>query len=183
MSSEMTTLPALRTWPSGYSCTAWMNPRHHKEAVISSSHPGALTSPPVGTGSRMSVNFTGTWKASLSHSRLLGPTPKAITALIDHSDVALREELVVTKLDGGEDRIVFTCRIDDQAGGSLNGTPVRGIATWEGTELVIESWIQLGAREAHFCDYWSLSRDGQVLSMEHRRGDLLGQLTIFNRTL
>lgn len=131
----------------------------------------------------MSVNFTGTWKANLSHSRLLGPTPKAITALIDHSDVALREELVVTKLDGSEDRIVFTCRVDDQAGGSLNGTPVRVAARWEGIELVIESWIRLDAREAHFCDHWSLSRDGQILSMEHRSGDLLGQLTVFDRTL
>jgi len=103
-------------------------------------------------------------------------------ALIDHSDVALREELIVTKPDGSENRIVFTCRIDDQAGASLNGTPVRGGARWEGTELVIESWIQWGARLAHFCDYWSLSRDGQALSMEHRSGDLLGQLTIFDRT-
>lgn len=131
----------------------------------------------------MSVNFTGTWKANSSHSRLLGPTPKAITALIDHSDVALREELVVTKLDRSEDRIVFTCRIDDQAGGSLNGTPVCVAARWEGIELVIESWIRLSAREAHFCDHWSLSRDGQILSMEHRSGDLLGQLTVFDRTL
>ena len=44
-----------------------------------------------------------------------------------------------------------------------------------------ESWMQFAAREMHFCDCWSLSSDGQTLTMEHRNDDLAGQLTILDR--
>jgi hypothetical protein len=33
----------------------------------------------------------------------------------------------------------------------------------------------------HFCDYWSLSPNGQTLSMEHRNDDLAGQKTVLER--
>jgi len=112
----------------------------------------------------------------------LGLVPKAIAAKIEHSDPALREEIVVTKVDGSEERAVFQCRTNGEQGKSLlNGCAVRGNARWEGKELVIESWMQFGTREMHFCDCWSLSPDGQSLSMEHRKDDLGGQLTMFER--
>ncbi len=63
----------------------------------------------------------------------------------------------------------------------LNGKPIRGTAEWQGDELVIESRMQFGTKEIHFCDYWSLSADGQTLTMEHRNGDLTGQITILER--
>jgi hypothetical protein len=64
----------------------------------------------------------------------------------------------------------------------LNDRAVRGHARWEGEELVIESWMHFGTREMHFCDCWSLSPDRQTLSMEHRKDDLAGQLTVLDRT-
>jgi len=130
----------------------------------------------------VSANFTGTWKANLSMSRLMGPMPKAILMKIVHSDPQLQEEIFVTRADGNEERIVFQCRTDGKPDGNLlNGRAVRGGARWEGEDLVIESWIQVGTTERHFCDYWSLSPDGQTLSMEHRDDDLAGQLTILDK--
>jgi hypothetical protein len=130
----------------------------------------------------MSVNFTGIWKANLSRSRFLGAQSAAVTAKIEHSDPELRAEMVVTKADGGEERVVFQCWTNGEQDKSLlNGRAVRGNARWEGEELVIESWMQMGTRELHFCDYWSLSRDDQTLSMEHRNDDLAGQLTVLDR--
>ena len=127
----------------------------------------------------MGVDFTGSWQANLRKSRFLGPLPKALLVKIEQSHPALREELVVTRQDGSEDRAVFTCWINgEQNRNLLNGTPVRGNATWEGEELVIESWVQFGAREMHFRDRWSLSSDGQILTMEHRN-DLSRPLPIF----
>jgi hypothetical protein len=131
----------------------------------------------------MSVNFTGTWKANLSESRLLGPMPAAMTIKIEHSDPELQEEVLVTKIDGSQERVVFKCWTNGQPGRSLlNGRAIHGAARWEGEELVIESWIQLGTREMYFCDCWSLSPDGQRLSMEHRKDDLAGQLTVLDKT-
>jgi len=128
------------------------------------------------------VDFTGTWKVNLSKSRLMGPMPKAILIKIMHSDPNVQEEIFVTKADGNEQRIVFQCRTDGKPDGSLlNGKAIRGGARWEGDDLVIESWIQVGTIERHSCDYWSLSPDGKTLSMEHRRDDLDGQLTILDK--
>ncbi len=130
----------------------------------------------------MSVNFTGIWKANLSRSKFLGPVPVAVTAKIEHSGLELRAEMVVTKADEGEERVVFQCWTNGEQDKSLlNGRAVRGSARWEGEELVIESWMQMGTRELHFCDYWSLSPDGRRLSMEHRKDDLAGQLTVLDR--
>lgn len=133
----------------------------------------------------MSVNFTGAWSANLSKSRFLGPLPKAISVRIEHSGPELREEILVTKVDGSEERAVFKCSINSQQDKSmLNDREIRGGASWEGEELVIVSWVEFGATEMHFCDCWSLSQDGQTLSMEHRQGHLAGQRLVLslNRT-
>ena len=133
----------------------------------------------------MSVNFTGTWKANLSKSRFAGPhgRPRAVTVKIEHSDSQLQEEMLVTKADGSEERIIFKCRTNgEQVETPLNGGAVRGVARWEGEELVIESWAQFGTQEMHFCDCWSLTADGQTLSMKHRDDDLAGQLAVFEKT-
>jgi len=90
----------------------------------------------------MSVNFTGTWKANLSKSGFLGPLPTAIKVEIQHSNPELQEEIVVTKVDGSEERVIFECWTNGEQGKSLlNGRAVRGNARWEGEELVIESWM------------------------------------------
>jgi hypothetical protein len=130
----------------------------------------------------MSVNFSGVWNADLRKSRFLGPSPLAVSAKIEQSEFELQAEIVVTKLDGSQDRAVFKCWINGEPDKNLlNGRPVRGGTRWEGEELIIESWMQLGAREMHFCDCWSLSPDRQTLIMEHRNDDLAGQITILNR--
>jgi hypothetical protein len=135
-----------------------------------------------GLEKHMSVNFTGTWNANLSKSRFVGPLPTAITAKIEHSDPELQLEMLVTKADGSEDRVVFQCWTNGEEGKSLlNGGTIRGSARWEAGELVIESWVQFDTREMHFCDCWSLSPDGQTLTMEHRKGDLAGQLIVLAR--
>jgi hypothetical protein len=91
------------------------------------------------------------------------------------------EEVLVT-MDGSEDRLVFQCCINGEKDRNLlNGKPIRGTARWEGEELLIESWVQFAGREMHFRDRWSLSSDRQTLIMEHRDGDLAGQITVLDQ--
>ena len=130
----------------------------------------------------MSVNFTGFWKADLTQSKLLGPRSMAMVMDIAHSEPDLEQEIVVTKEDGSEERIAFQCRTNgepDQC--RLAEKEVRGCARWHGDELVIELWVQQGARELYLCDCWSLSADGQTLYMEHRNDALAGQLAVLRR--
>ena len=131
----------------------------------------------------MSVSFSGSWKADLQKSRLLGPAPKAILVDIEHSDSRLIEEVLVTKLDGSQDRVVFECPIgNEKATNLVHGAEVSSRSRWEGEELIIESWMKAGQRASYFCDCWSLSPDGQFLTMEHRNDDLAGQICVLERT-
>ena len=130
----------------------------------------------------MGIDFTGRWEADLSQSKLLGPQPKAMSIDIAHTDPDLRQEIVVTKQDGSEQRITFRCRTNgdpDQC--RFNEEQVRGTAHWQGSELVIELWIAQGTRELYLCDCWSLSPDGQTLTMEHRNDALAGQMAVLRR--
>ena len=128
------------------------------------------------------MNFSGAWTADLCRSKLRGPAPRAMVVTILHSGPQLRQEVVVTRADGTEDRLVFTCRNTGEPDhAQLKGQPIRGIARWEGQELLIETWMQAGARELHFRDFWRLSSDGQTLFMEHRNDDLAGQQAVLQR--
>lgn len=130
----------------------------------------------------MIVDFSGLWKADLLKSRYLSPPPKAITIKIDHSDPVLEETIAIENGDGSIETATFRCITNGEPDTSLlNGKPIHGNATWQGDELIIESWTQFGALKSHFRDCWSLSPDGRTLSMEHRDDDLAGQKVILQR--
>ena len=130
----------------------------------------------------MKADFTGNWRANLLKSKILGPMPSDIAVKIAHSDPELHQEIVVTRPDGTEERLVFQCRTDGELGKTiLDGSAVDGSACWDGGELVINLRLQAGTRRLTLCDCWSLSSDGETLSMEHRDDDLAGQITILDR--
>src|SRR6266702_3365213 len=125
----------------------------------------------------MTPNFSGIWKANLERSKLLGPMPKALLATIKHSEPELSVEMLITKPDDSEERLLFKgLTSGEEMVNSVHGVEVRSRSRWIGTELLIESWMKLGERQGNFCDYWSLSSDGRTLTMEHRGDDLAGQI-------
>lgn len=130
----------------------------------------------------MTPNFSGIWTANLSRCRFLGPPPRSLTVVIGHVGEELRQEILLTRINGANERSVFQCRTDGSSDSiQLNGSPVRGTAHWNNEELIIETWVQLGTRNMHFRDCWSLSSDGRTLAMDHRDDDLAGQLTVLDR--
>src|ERR1700693_3536363 len=132
----------------------------------------------------MKSNFTGVWKGNLEKSKLLGSAPKALLVTIDHADPVLTVEMVFTRSDDTEDKLLFRgLTTGEEVVNAVHGIPVRSRSTWGGGELLIESWMSLGGRESYFRDYWSLSSDGQNLAMEHRDDELAGQITLLQRTI
>jgi hypothetical protein len=130
----------------------------------------------------MSPDLRGLWKADLEQSKLLGLTPKAVTVKINHSNSELVVEMLITKADGGEDRVRFSAlTTGEEVANQVSGAQMRSRLRWAERELLIESRMKLGGQEAHFCDYWSLSDDGQTPTMEHGDDDLAGQITLFER--
>jgi len=91
--------------------------------------------------------------------------------------------MVITKMDDTEDSVLFRGLTNgEEVANPVHGIQVRSRSNWVGTELLIESWMKVGGREGHFRDFWSLSGDGQTLTMEHRDDDLAGQITLLERT-
>jgi hypothetical protein len=85
-------------------------------------------------------------------------------------------------MDGSEDRVIFWClTTGDEVTNSIHGTQFRSRCRREQQALVVDSWMNLGGRERCFRDHWSLSADGQVMTMEHRDDELAGQVTVLDR--
>jgi hypothetical protein len=130
----------------------------------------------------MTADFTGVWKANLEKSKLLGPTPKAVLARISHLDPEIVVEILTTKMDSSEDRLVYKAlTTGEEFTNSVHGLQIRSRCEWNGMELLIESWMDVKGRQVHFRDFWSLSSDGQTLTMEHRDDDLAGQITFLGK--
>jgi hypothetical protein len=90
--------------------------------------------------------------------------------------------MIVAQASGEEQRLIFRYETTgNETANSVAGRTARTRARWEGTELVIESWLAIGGRELHFQDHWSLSSDGLTLTMAHRDDDLAGQVVVHEK--
>lgn len=131
----------------------------------------------------MKPDFSGVWRANLENSTLLRPKPQAMSASIHHAEPELRIEMVLTKPDGTVVRTASRfLTTGEEVTNPVYSTGMRSRCEWMETELLVESWVSLRGRDWHTRDFWSLSEDGQTLTMEHRDGDLAGQITLLQRT-
>lgn len=127
-------------------------------------------------------DFTGVWEMNFERSVLRGPALQRVVITIEHRASQLNQELVATRADGAQQRMLFTYVIGAETSNTMGGAILRTRARWEGLELVLESRMQLPGREACFKDHWSLSDDGQTLTMAHRDDDLAGQISVLERS-
>ena len=106
-----------------------------------------------------------------------------MSASIHHADPELRVEMVLTKPDGTVVRTASRfLTTGEEVTNPVYGTRMRSSCQWVDGELLVESWVVLRDRDWHTRDFWSLSEDGQTLTIEHRDGDLAGQITRLERT-
>ncbi len=130
----------------------------------------------------MHPNFSGLWNANLSKSRVLGTPPKSVFFKIEHSHTDLAVEMMITDAESGVHPVLFRGPMTGaEAHNDVLGQQWRSCLRWIGEELLIESWVTAGERQFHFRDFWSLAKDGQTLTMEHRDDDLKGQITFLER--
>jgi hypothetical protein len=130
---------------------------------------------------KSSPDFTGVWEVNLERSVLRGPAPKRILTIIEHQEPRLIQQLLVTNADGVEQRMTFSFGTDAETSNVIGDASVQTLAHWQGAELVIESRMKTPGRDAYFKDCWSLSEDGQTLTMAHRDDDLAGQISVLER--
>jgi hypothetical protein len=126
-------------------------------------------------------DFTGVWELNLARSILRGSTPKRILMRIEHVEPRLIQRIQLTNADGKEQQVTFAYETGAETTNPVGEATARTHARWEGSELVIESRMRTPGREFHLKDHWSLSDDGQTLTMAHRDDDLAGQVAVLER--
>jgi len=130
----------------------------------------------------MRPTFSGTWKADLAKTRLIGSHPKEIVARIDHAEPIISVDMLFTPAEGAPHRIEFKGRTNgEQVENVVLGASWHSTIQWVGPELLIESHVNLSGRYFHFRDFWSMSDDGNLLTMIHRDDDLDGQVTVLKK--
>lgn len=118
----------------------------------------------------------------LAKSRLLGPVPRAVFAVVEHREGTVSIEMQRTEEDGTEQLYRFQCQTNGEPTTNLvQGVEVITTAHWAASELEIVSRMMAGGRERTFRDYWQVSADGATLTMEHRSDELAGQVAVFQR--
>jgi hypothetical protein len=127
-------------------------------------------------------NFTGIWKINCKKSTIRGSVTKQILMKIEHQEPALIQQILFTDASGTEHRQTFKFQIGAEASNSIGEATLRSCARWQGMDLVIQSRMTTPDREYYFKDHWSLSDDGQTLTMAHRDDDLAGQVSILEKS-
>jgi hypothetical protein len=130
----------------------------------------------------MKPDLSGFWELNPSKSNLIGPQLSRALLKLNHRDPELVDAMICGYPDGRTVLDVFEVQTTgEECVNTIRGVQMRSRAVWQGEELMIESWAEVGERKVHFCDYWSLADGGATLRMEHRGDDLAGQLAIFTR--
>ena len=128
------------------------------------------------------MNFTGVWQANIEKSVFRGPAPKRLLNRIEHREPELIQEMIVTQASGDEQRVVFRYLTNgEETTNSIGGATATTRARWVGAELVIESALDAVGHTLSFKDHWSLSEDGQTLTMAHRDDALTGQIVVHDK--
>ena len=110
-----------------------------------------------------------------------GAAPARMRVKIKHTEPALVQMIVVSNAEGTESAQTFQMSTAGETTNSVGAATLRTRARWDGSELVIESWMPTPHREFHFKDHWSLSADGKTLTMAHCDDDLAGQIAVLER--
>lgn len=114
--------------------------------------------------SAQTPNLSGVWKANPEKSKFAGQAPASYLMVIEQKDSTITGKVGVTT-QRGEDRSSFMYNTARPSVNSVRGIPVRMKSSWEGNTLVAEGHMG-GARPGDMKDKYTLSPDGQTLTVE-----------------
>jgi len=113
---------------------------------------------------------------------MVGRPVTRMLAKIDHREPVLEQTVLVIAANGGRQLLkVEFLTSGEESVNRVGAGQMRTRTSWEGEELLIESWLAAGEHSSHFRDYWRLSASGDTLTMEHRDDDLAGQVAVLTR--
>jgi len=112
-------------------------------------------------------NFTGIWELDPSRSTSSGQKPEKMVVKVDHQGNDLTVTFRVTR--GGEiqqESQKYVIGQDNKT--EMHGAPMTSHAEWDGTTLAVRSVAVIAGKELRLADRWSLSGDGNTLTLRER---------------
>ncbi len=111
-------------------------------------------------------NYTGDWKLNPSKSSFGEmPAPHSMTSKIAHNEPKL-EATSKSSGDQGDFEFHAVYTTDGQeCNNEIMGSPVKSTVKWDGDALIIHSKMNFGGNDMTVSDRWTLSEDGQTLTI------------------
>ena len=111
-------------------------------------------------------NFSGSWKMDAAKSDFGPmPAPDKLIRTIDHKDPEMQ---IKTTQSGQQGEVTSELKYKTDGTESVNklrGQDVKGIAKWEGANLVVKSKREVQGMEISITETWALSDGGKVLTV------------------
>ena len=106
-------------------------------------------------------NFTGSWKLDPAKSDFgPQPVPDSMTMKVAHDDPKLK---VNQSGPQGDSEMNFTTD-GKEVTNQMQGMDVKGVAKWEGENIVVNNKLDLGGTEVSFKQVYALSEGGKILT-------------------
>ena len=127
-------------------------------------------------GAQSKPNFSGTWKLNLAKSDFgVLPPSSGRTDIIDHRDPNLKDSISDAAAQGQQDYTLAMTTDGKEATNTPGGLEMKSIATWEASNLVVNTKLQFQGSDVSIKTTWTLSDDGKTLTQSAHLESPMGE--------
>ncbi len=125
----------------------------------------ATAATPAAASTGAHANYSGTWKLSIDKSDF-GPLPpsNSRTDIIAHSEPALQDAVSDDGAQGKMDYVLKITTDGKEATNNAGGMDTKSVASWDGSNLVVDTKLSFQGTDVAIKTVWILSADGKTLT-------------------
>jgi hypothetical protein len=110
-------------------------------------------------------NFSGTWKLNVAKSDFgVLPPSNGRTDIIDHQDPNLKDTVSDDAAQGQQNYTLVLTTDGKEAINKPGGLEMKNVATWDASNLVVNTKLQFQGSDVTIKTSWALSADGKTLT-------------------
>jgi len=124
------------------------------------------------------ANYSGTWKLNIDKSDF-GPLPPSTsrTDIIEHAEPNLKDAVSDDGAQGKQDYVLKITTDGKEALNNAGGIDAKSVANWDGSNLVVETKLNIQGTDVAVKSTWILSPDGKIMTQNaHINAGPLGEL-------
>jgi len=121
-------------------------------------------------------NFSGTWKLNVAKSDFgVLPPSNGRTDVIDHQDPTLKDTVSNDAADGKQEYTLTMTTDGKEAINKPGGLEMKNVATWDASNLSVNTKLQFQGSDVTIKTTWALSEDGKTLTESAHYESQLGE--------